>query len=161
MVTPGPPNWLWVPVVGIRWTTVLMAVAILLLVGGLRRRPFLAVVTTVAWASAYEIVFRAFDLAAHHLDGSLPVELQAWLWQAVATVSWPLLAHVLGVRPYWPLVVVCGLAFAVWLWGGFWYDWRGQPYGLLLGDEILNVVTKTGLGVAYLVGAFRIPPKLL
>jgi hypothetical protein len=43
---------------GMRWTTLALAVAILLVVGALGRRPDLAVVALMAWVGGFEVVYR-------------------------------------------------------------------------------------------------------
>jgi hypothetical protein len=153
-----PAGWLFSPV-QVRWSTLLMAAVILAVVGVRRRRPAVAVVSVVAWLAVYETGWQLMDLVVHHA-AAWPAAVQRLGWASAALAGWPLLAHALGVRPDPRWAALCALVFAVWLWSGFWYNWPGQPYPLMIGPELANVASKTALGIAYLAGAVRrtLPP---
>ena len=138
-----------------RWSTVLTAVLILAIVTWRTRRPFLGVVTVLAWLSLYEVTWQACDVLVHRGN------LVAYGWLSLAVIAWPLLAHQLGVRLDPVGLAVCAGAFLVWLALGFDYNWIGQPQPIKLVPEALNVVTKTSLGVAYLAGALAAPARAI
>jgi hypothetical protein len=129
-----------------------MAAAIVALVGGARRRPWLALVTVVAWTSSFEIANSLFSVTAHR---EWRTALVAFVWETAALAGWPLLAACLGVRPDLRWLALSGVTFAVWAATGFDYNYFGQTKPLQLGPEIANVVAKTALGMAYLAGALR------
>jgi hypothetical protein len=130
-----------------------MAAAIVALVGGMRRRPWLALVTVVAWTSAFEIANSIFSVTAHRDWGTA---LIAFAWEAAALAGWPLLAAYLGVRPDLRWLTLSGVTFVVWAATGLDYNYFGQTKPLQIGPEIANVVAKTALGMAYLAGALRV-----
>jgi hypothetical protein len=104
-------------------------------------------VALLAWLSLYEIVWQACDTLTGHKD----LVALGWLW--LALIAWPLLAHQLGIRPHPAALAACAAGFAAWLALGFHYNWFGEPRPVAALPEVLNVVTKTALGVAYLAGA--------
>src|SRR6266567_8063331 len=143
---------------GMRWTTVLTAAAILVLIGIVRRRPDLAVVSVVAWIGGFEVVFRFFEvLRWQQWSGLLDLA-----WMAAALVGWPILALALGIRPSPAWVAVTAIAFAVWITTGYDYNLPQTAGGSLRPirplPEVENVLAKTAWAMAYLVGAWRLPP---
>ena len=141
--------WLYYPGGEIRVSTVLVALAILVCVGWRTRRPEVAVVAMMAWVSLYEVAWQGLTTLAH--GGRWASEA----WFVAAVVSWVLLAHALGVRPDRRLLLISAAALLAWLAFGFDSNWAGQPpYDVR--DEVLNEVSKTALGLAYLVGALRV-----
>jgi hypothetical protein len=135
-----------------RWSTLLVGLLILVVVGWRTRRPALAAVALLAWLSLYEIVWQACDVLTSHRD------LLAYGWLGLALVAWPLLAHRLGIRPHPAALATCAAGFAVWLALGFHYNWFGEPRPVAILPEALNAGTKTALGLAYLAGALAAPP---
>jgi hypothetical protein len=145
-----------------RWTTLATGLAILVVIGLVRRRPDLAVVAAVAWAGGFEVTYGVVDTLYWH-----PADTAKWTaeaWQGAALVGWVLLAHALGIRPSPAWVAATVVAFAVWLTtipgltSGFMYNapQAGQTGRLLVVPEIENVVAKTAWAVAYAVGAWRV-----
>lgn len=151
---------------GMRWTTLVTGIAILVVIGVARRRPDLAIVAVVAWAGGFEATYGIFDTLYWH-----PGDAAKWVtvaWQAAALIGWVLLAHAIGLRPspFWTAVTV--IAFAIWLTtipgvtNGFVSNapQAGQTGPLMIVPEIENVVAKTSWALAYAVGAWRVetPP---
>lgn len=147
---------------GMRWTTLVTGIAILVVIGLVRRRPDLAIVSAVAWAGGFEATYGVIDTLYWH-----PGQSARWVaeaWQAGALVGWVLLAHAMGIRPSGPWVAVTAVAFAIWLTtipgvtNGFIYNapQAGQTGSLLVVPEIENVTAKTAWALAYAVGAWRV-----
>ncbi len=137
---------------GFRWTTLAMLAAILVVVSA-RRRPFLALVTALAWLTAFEVLYQFTDTLMHHRDAHLlrALAIQSfWFATVVGSIGW---AHALGVRPHLRWVALSAVIFALWVQQGFPYNRAGQTGPVQWWPEILNVSSKTALGVAYLMGA--------
>lgn len=139
--------WLYLPFGHLRLSTFLGAAAIFLVVTAWTRRPVIAAVAVMAWLSAFEIVWQTGQYAFGRTGASDE------FWFVAAVVSWPLLAHVLGVRPdpWW--AGAFAVTFLVWVTLGFHSNWPTLPFSLR--DEMLNEASKTALGVAYLLGGLR------
>lgn len=137
---------------GMRWSTFLMVLVILGLVGVVRRRPLVALAAVGAWTGGFEVVYRFWDIMRWHEWWGL----NDLMWEAAALVAWVLLALRLGVRPsaFWVTVTIA--CFGVWITTGYTYNYVGQPYPFSLQAEIENVTTKTAWAMAYLVGAWRL-----
>jgi hypothetical protein len=146
---------------GMRWTTLATGIAILVVIGVVRRRPDLAVVTAVAWAGGFEAVYGILDTLYWH-----PADTVKWTaeaWQTAALVGWVFVAHAIGIRPSGPWVAVTVIAFGVWLTtipgvtSGFVSNapQAGQTGPLMIVPEIENVVAKTAWAIAYAVGAWH------
>jgi hypothetical protein len=144
-----------------RWTTLATGIVLLLVIGLVRRRPDLAVVSAVAWAGGFEAVYGILDTLYWH-----PTDTVKWVaeaWQTAALAGWVGLAYAMGVRPSPAWVAVTVIAFAVWLstipglTNGFISNapQAGQTGPLLVVPEIENVVAKTAWAIAYAVGAWR------
>jgi len=148
-----------------RWTTLATGVAMLVVIGLVKRRPDLAVVSAVAWAGGFELTYGIADTLYWH-----PQDASRWIaeaWQAAALIGWVLLAHAIGIRPSPAWVAVTVIAMAVWMTtipgvtSGFIYNapQAGQTGPLLLVPEIENVVCKTSWAIAYAVGAWRVQSR--
>jgi len=136
---------------GMRWSTLLMVLVILAVIGVLRRQPVIAVAAVAAWTGGFEVVYRLCDIARWHEWWGF----NALLWEATALAGWVLAAHLLGIRPspFWLTVTLAG--FGVWITTGYTYNYVGQHYPFSAQGEIENVATKTAWAMAYLVGAWR------
>jgi hypothetical protein len=145
-----------------RWTTLVTGIVILVVIGLVRRRPDLAIVSAVAWAGGFEVTYGVIDTLYWH-----PTDTAKWVaeaWQGAALIGWVVLAHAMGIRPSPTWVAVTVIAFAVWLTtipgvtDGFIYNapQAGQTGPLLVVPEIENVVAKTAWAMAYAVGAWRV-----
>lgn len=142
---------------GMRWTTVLMAGAILLLIGIWKRRPLIAVAALLAWAGGFEVTFRALDIVRWREWWAI----SAWAWEAAALAGWVIAAYAFGVRPSIPWVAVTVATLGVWFATGFDYNLpqtvAGQHQVIRWWPEILNVIAKTAWGMAYMLGALSPP----
>jgi len=135
-------------------STIVTALVIAALVTWRRRSPLTALITVMAWASAYEVGFVALGALFH---GWSPGYL-AWL--AAALAGWIVLAQVRGVVPDLRLLLATAVLTLAWIATGF-----EANSAILAGpgcaracsplDEALNEGTKTLLGLAYLVGGLR------
>ena len=139
--------WLVVPAGHVRASTLALTVLIALVVVWRTRRTLLAAVAVMAWLSAFEIAWQTAQAAF----GRIPMSEEFWFVAAV--VGWVVLAHHLGIRPDPLLTGLFVAGFAVWVALGFHSNWPDQPFSLR--DEATNELTKTALGVAYLLGALR------
>lgn len=150
---------------GMRWTTLATAIAVLVVIGLVKRRPDLAIVSVVAWAGGFESTYGSIDTLYWH-----PTDAAKWnaeAWQAAALVGWVLLAHAMSIRPSPAWVAVTAIAFAVWLTtipgltNGFVSNapQAGRNGPLLIVPEIENVVAKTAWAMAYAVGAWRVATR--
>jgi hypothetical protein len=131
----------------VRLSTVLVAIVVLAVVAWTTRRPLLAVLAVLAWLSAFEIVW---ELARVPFGQD---SLRNALWFSLAVAGWVAAAELAKIRPEARLTGLFALTFAVWLVTGFGLNWVGGP--LSVRDELLNGVSKTALGAAYMVGALR------
>ena len=137
------------PLVGaIRAGTLITGIVIVAAVWWRRRSPLLAIVTVMAWASAYEIAFNAVGTAVHGWPlGSL-------VWLALALAGWIVLAVVRGVLPDWRLGLAAGALTLAWIFTiGFDFNTPGRPLSPLA--EVFNEGTKVLLGIGYLIGGLR------
>jgi hypothetical protein len=149
-------GWLESPL-GMRWSTLALAVAIGLIIGVVRRQPFLAVVAIIAWVGGFEVVYRFFDILRWH-------EWWAWnplFWEAAALAGWVALAHIVGIRPAAPWVILTATCFAFWVLSGFDYNILGRGRSVSVGAEMKNVVAKAAWGLMYLEAAWRAPASPL
>lgn len=155
--TQGTPSWLWSPFAQVRWSTVLTAVAIVLVITWQTRRPITAVVTALAWLSGFEILYQATGAVLHGWS------LMTLTYTVTGTTGWLVAAYLLGVRPDVRLLVLFGIVWVVWIAAGYRSN---MPDRIITGadvtyswsDELLNVATKTVLAAALVVGLLR--PKL-
>lgn len=139
-----------------RWTTLLMALLVVFLIGVIRRRPDLAVVAVVAWTGGFEVVYRFWDIVRWQEWWAW----NSWFWEAAALAGWVVLAHSVGIRPspFWLTATL--LCFAIWIATGYRSNYAGQKAPFQVFGEIENVSAKTAWAMAYLVGAWRVrtPP---
>lgn len=139
-----------------RWTTLLMALLVVFLIGVIRRRPDLAVVAVVAWTGGFEVVYRFWDIVRWQEWWAW----NSWFWEAAALAGWVVLAHSVGIRPspFWLTATL--LCFAIWIATGYRSNYAGQKAPFQVLGEIENVSAKTAWAMAYLVGAWRVrtPP---
>jgi hypothetical protein len=113
-----------------------------------RRDPALGVVTTLAWASTFEILSNAvgtigFGWAVHD-----------FVWMSAALTGWVILAGVLGVWPDLRISLAFVITLAAWVATGYGPNRPGSSNFNVL-SEILNEASKTLLALAYLLGALR------
>ncbi len=101
-------------------------------------------VALAAWISFYQILFdRTQVLLGQHRVTQLAA--------AGGLLGWVILAFVLGHRPSLPGLVIFGLGWAVWIAAGFHANVHNlPPYSAF--DELINVLTKTALGLDYACG---------
>jgi hypothetical protein len=141
--------WFWLPAIGpIRVSTVVAAVALLVVISIKRRNPALGLVTTLAWASTFEILSNAvgtigFGWAVHD-----------FVWMSAALTGWVVLAGVLGVWPDLRMSLAFAITLAAWVATGYEPNRPGNSNFNIL-SEILNEASKTLLALAYLLGALR------
>ena len=148
-------GWVFAPFLQhLRWSMALLAVLIVSSVTVLRRRPLCAIAATLAWVSVYELAWMASNLAMRR-----GTSLEDLAWMTAAVGAWPILAHKLGIRPSMAWVGLCAAGWVVWLATGFQYNVPGQRQPIQLWPELLNVWTKTGLGVGYLTGALSLETR--
>jgi hypothetical protein len=152
MAIDGVQGWVYSPLAQVRWSTVQGAAAILVLVTWRARRPGLAVLTVLAWVGLYELIWDVVSLVN---GGQQTVGGIIWMASAVGVA--PAFARHLGVRLWLPAYLVCAAAFLAWDLTGFHWNRPGQRGPLMVWPEAMNVLTKDGLGMAYLVGALRLP----
>ena len=133
---------MWSPV-GIRTSTLLLAM-ILFDVGLMFRRSVLqAVFAPAAWLLGFESLWAVTThLVANKGGGSLgPI----WWIGAPAAVA----AHAAGVRVEWRWLALTAILWAVWIATGWHYNLITNPHVDWLA-EALNESTKTAWGLAYL-----------
>ena len=121
-----------------------------------RHAPLLALVTLMAWLSAYEIAFNAAGSVVHGWSVSYV------LWLTLALGGWLVLAIVRRVVPDWRLGLAAGVVALAWiLTTGFAInsptlagaDGFTRSFSPLA--ELYNEATKVLLGVGYLIGGLR------
>lgn len=146
--------WIWLPLVGpIRVSTVLAGLVIVVAVLLRRRDPLLALISLMAWASAFEILYSATGTAIH----GWPVV--NFLWMTAAVGGWVVLGQVRGIVPDWRLLVAMAVVWVLWMLTGFNSNapstagTAGFPMEFSVTNEILNELSKTLLALAYLAGA--------
>ena len=141
--------WFLLPLLGpVRISTVLGAILLFGVVAYVRRDLFLALVTTAAWASTFEIICNLVGVVSSHWP------LDTWAWTTAALAGWVLLSWRLGARPDWRIVGFFALIMAAWVALGF-HSNVPDDHMFSLRDEVLNEIAKSSLGLAYLVGAVR------
>jgi hypothetical protein len=131
----------------VRLSTVIVTAVVLAVVTWRTRRPLLAVLAVLGWLSAFEIAWE-LSRVAFRQDS-----LRNALWFSLAVAGWVVAAELARIRPEPRLAGLFALTFVLWLATGFGLNWLGQPVSVR--DELLNEVSKTALGAAYLVGALR------
>ena len=126
-----------------RTTTFLTAIVLFAFLVWRTRKPWTALVSVIAWASLYEILWYLTGVVVHQFSWTHA------FWLTGALVAWPVLAHVQGVRPNRWLFVAFAVAWSLWMLSGFHFnDLNAQrPFDFIA--EFLNVLTKTLLAIAY------------
>jgi hypothetical protein len=105
----------------------------------------------MAWLSAYEILFQVTGAVLHGWS------LSNLAWMTAAVGGWVALAFVMGILPDWRLLVLVALVWLVWVLTGFNSNsptvagTPGFSVHFSVSAEILNALTKTLLGLSYLV----------
>jgi len=142
--------WFWIPSIGpIRISTLLGAVVVFTVVAVGRRSILAGIVTVVAWTSVFETIYHVVGIVGYHWP------MADFVWGTAAVAGWVILAWLMGIRPDWRISVLFLVAMTTWIVTGFHYNVAGQVAPLNWGNEILNEVTKSLLGLAYLIGALR------
>jgi hypothetical protein len=141
--------WFWLPAIGpIRVSTVVAAVVLLVIISIKRRDPALGLVTTLAWASTFEILSNAVGTIGFGWA------VRDFLWMSAALSGWVILAGVLGVWPDLRISLAFAITLAAWVATGYEPNRPGDSNFNVL-SEILNEASKTLLALAYLLGALR------
>ena len=140
--------WAYLPIFGtVRYTTIITALLVAFIISLRTHKRWLGPLATLAWASAYEIIYV--------WTGTL---LQGWdvyrtAWMSVAVVGWILLAHAKGARTDKITLAIFTAAWIIWIGIGFYSNTTMNTFNLE--SEILNVVTKTFLALSYVLGTLR------
>jgi len=152
MHTQDAPGWVYSPVMGGRWSTVLTWAALLVVVSWQTRNPARGLVLAMAWLSGYEILYQA--------TGSI---LHGWSRQTLAftitgTTGWLIAAYLFGFRPEWRTLSLLAMLWVAWIAGGYNSNMAdriipGANWHWSWSDELLNVSTKTMLAIALGLGA--------
>jgi len=107
----------------------------------------------MAWLSAYEILFQVTGAVVHGWS------LSNLAWMTAAVGGWVALAFAMGIVPDLRLLVLVVVVWSIWILAGFDSNsptvagTSGFPVRFSMSDEILNELSKSLLGLAYLVGA--------
>jgi len=146
-------TFLFSPFSAARWSTLLVAAAVWLVIAVQTRRLDRATVAVVAWLALYEIGWQAVDLAMHPATSA--TSPSHFFWLASALIAWPLLAYAVGIRPSLFWLTVAAALFIPWIMTGFSYNYAGQPKPFEALPEFWNVASKTSLAIAYLAGSLE------
>jgi hypothetical protein len=154
------PPWIWLPIVGpIRISTVLAGIVMVVAILWQRRVLSTAVITLMAWASAYEILYQVTGAVVHGWS------LTNVVWLGAAVSGWVVLGLVLGIIPDRRLLLLTAVVWVPWIVSGFNSNspatagTAGLPNDFNMAGEIFNELTKTLLALAYLVGALKVQPR--
>ncbi|WP_455276326.1 hypothetical protein [[Eubacterium] cellulosolvens] len=143
-----PPQWIELGFIGsIRLSTLLTAIVVFIYVLVYTRSFFIAFVSTMAWASLYEIIFVITDSIIHNMPWSHT------LWIVIALIAYPILAHTQGIRPNRLLLLIFSVTWIIWVLFGFNYNSYNNP-NFSPQYELLNILTKTILALAYTLSEF-------
>src|SRR5271157_1808446 len=105
--------WAYLPIFGaVRYTTIVTAIVVAVIISWRTRKLWLGPLATLAWASAYEIIYVC--------TGTL---LQGWdvyktAWMSVAVIAWVLLAYVKGVRTDKIVLALFTGTWVIWILAG-------------------------------------------
>lgn len=145
-----PPQWIELGFVGsIRISTLLTALVAFVYVSVRTRSFFIAFVSTMAWASLYEIIFVITDSIIHNMPWSRT------FWIVIALMAYPILAHTQGIRPNRLLLLIFSLTWIIWVLFGFNYNSYDNPT-FIPQNELLNILSKTILALTYALSEFTI-----
>ena len=128
-----------------RTSTVIMG--ILFFTRAAAERDWRPLVGGAAWLVGFEMAYSFTGMALG--QGTVNAGWLAW-------AGWPVAAWAVGIRPHRGLLVLTAAAWVAWVATGF----HSNPHGATSIDplgEALNEITKTALGVAYLVAPRRTP----
>jgi glucan phosphoethanolaminetransferase (alkaline phosphatase superfamily) len=138
--------WVSLPVLGGIRVSTLIAAGLILVIASWRAGFLYAVITVLAWSSAYEILYAATATAIHHLS----LSLLAWL--TLALTGWVLLGWVANIRPERWQTLAFGVVWVGWILSGFHANEYNVTVHFDYVAEAFNVLTKTILATAYLTG---------
>jgi hypothetical protein len=133
----------------IRISTLLTALVAFVYVLVRTRSFFIAFLSTMVWASLYEIIFVITDSIIHNMPWSRT------FWIVIALMAYPILAHTQGIRPNRLLLLIFSLTWIIWVLSGFNYNIYNNPT-FIPQNELLNVLSKTILALAYALSEFTI-----
>lgn len=151
MHTQDAPSWIWSPLMGVRWSTVLTWAVLLAVVSWQTRNPIKGLVLAMAWLSGYEILYQATGSILHHWS------LQTLMFTTTGTAGWLIATYLFGIRPEWRTSVIFAMLWLGWILAGYESN---MPDRIIGGtaihwswlDEAFNVSTKTMLAVALGLG---------
>lgn len=148
-------NWIESPW-GVRWSSLATLAVIVLVVSVVKRRPVLGAVAAMGWLIAFEIPYELTDMLVRHQPGA---HLTGWAFWLLTVSGWIGWAWALGVRPDWRWVEISAVIFLGWIASGFQHNDPGQHSPVMIWPEVMNVGSKTALGIAFLLGALRLPGR--
>jgi hypothetical protein len=131
----------------IRYTTILTAVIVAIIVSWRTGRLLLGPLTAVAWASTYEIVYAWTGTFVHGWN------ILQTAWVSAALVGWVLLGYVRRVRIDPRTIVLFVALWFAWIAAGFYSNNATSAFDPM--SEVLNVSTKTWLAVCFVMGTSR------
>ena len=144
------PQWIELGFIGsIRISTLLTAIVVFVYVLIQTRSFFIAFLSIMAWASLYEIVFVLTDSIIHNMPWSRT------FWIVIALMAYPILVHTQGIRPNRLLLLIFSITWVIWVLFGFNYNSYNDPT-YISQNELLNVLSKTILALAYALSEFTI-----
>jgi hypothetical protein len=154
--TQGAPSWVWSPLAGARWTTVITWAALFAVVAWRSRNPLKGVVVAMCWLSGYEILYEATGSVLHGWS------LTSLMFTTAGTAGWLVAAFLWQLWPDWRVLAVFAVMWAVWIVAGYNSN---MPDRIIPGadvrwswsDELLNVGTKTVMALAFIVATLRRP----
>jgi hypothetical protein len=139
----------------VRTTTLVMSVAVFSVVSWRTHSWWRGFVVLAAWISAYEVIYTSTGAA-----------LGRWRFvdflPTTGMLGWVFLALWMGHRPNWTWLGIFAVSWVVWIAFGFHANDHGLRPGPAISplNEILNIATKTALGLAYLFGSWVGSPIL-
>jgi hypothetical protein len=140
--------WLFVPnIIYIRVSTVAMILLIAIVVGLRTRRASIVGLTILGWMGVYEVVWQLLYAGFGYQPFRPAIQFSC------AVFGWLILGYYMGIRPDRYLTAAWALITVAWIALGFHANFPTHPFSV--SDEIINELSKTILGVAYLLGALR------
>src|SRR5215472_3996063 len=151
--TQDAPSWIWSPLHGVRWTTVVTWVVLFALVSWRLRNPIKGFVAAMAWLSGYEILYQATGSVLHGWS------LETLMFTTTGTTGWLIATYLFGIRPSWAMLGVFVVLWGAWIGTGYHSNMPdriigGANWHWSWADEMLNVSTKTVLALTLAVGLF-------
>lgn len=149
MHTEGAPGWVWSPLMGVRWSTVLTWLVLFAVVSWQTRNPIKGLVLAMAWLSGYEILYQTTGSLLHRWS------LQTLMFTTTGTTGWLIATYLFGFRPEWRTSAVFVALWLSWMLSGYESN---MPDRIIGGtaihwswlDEMFNVSTKTMLALVLL-----------